>query len=63
MPNMNGLEFIERLRADPRFGSLPVYAVTADTESRRDARTGLFNDVLFKPLTYDRLMGALGGAV
>ena len=56
MPNMNGLEFIGKLRADPRFKSLPVYAVTADTEFRRDARTYLFTGILLKPLTYAKLM-------
>ena len=58
MPHMNGIEFIEKLRADPRFGRLPCFALTADTESRRDARTDLFTGILLKPLTYDKLVGA-----
>ena len=56
MPNMNGLELIEKLRADPRFKGLPVFAVTADTEYHRDARFRLFDGVLLKPLTYNRLV-------
>jgi len=56
MPVMNGLEFIEKLRADPRFSGLPVFAVTADTEFDRDARTELFTGVLLKPMTYDKLV-------
>ena len=56
MPVMNGLEFIEKLRADSRFSGLPVFAVTADTEADRDARTGLFTGVLLKPMTYDKLV-------
>ena len=56
MPTMNGLEFIGKLRADPRFTRLPVYAVTADTEFRRDARTYLFTGILLKPLTYAKLV-------
>ena len=59
MPHMNGLEFVARLRADPRFGELPVFVVTADTEFKRDARGGLFTGVLFKPLTYARLQEVL----
>ena len=55
MPNMNGLELIEKLRADPRFCGLPVYAVTADTECRKDPRSSLFDDILLKPVTYDKL--------
>ncbi|MBO7088995.1 MAG: response regulator, partial [Lentisphaeria bacterium] len=56
MPVMNGLEFIEKLRADPRFSGLPVFAVTADTEFDRDARTELFTGVLLKPMTYGKLV-------
>ena len=29
MPNMNGLEFLQRLRASPRFGKTPVIVVSA----------------------------------
>ena len=56
MPNVNGLEFIEKLRADSRFIKLPVYALTADTESHSDSRTDLFTGILLKPITYDKLM-------
>ena len=56
MPNMNGLELIEKLRADPRFRDLPVFAVTADTELQHDDRSKLFSGVLLKPITYDKLM-------
>ena len=59
MPNMNGFEFIEKVRADPRFGDLPVFAVTADTESRSDPRADLFTSILLKPLTYGKLVEAL----
>ena len=55
MPNMNGFEFIEKLRADPRFSRIPVFALTADTEFRRDVRTSLFTGILLKPLTYEKL--------
>ena len=57
MPNMNGLELIEKLRADSRFARLPIFAVTADTEFHKDPRSGLFNDILLKPLTYGKLAG------
>ena len=56
MPRMNGLELIEKLRADPRFSGLPVYALTADTEYSHDVRANLFTGVLLKPLTYDKLV-------
>ena len=56
MPNMNGLEFVAKLRADSRFSSLPCFAVTADTEFHRDDRTKLFTGILLKPLTYGKLV-------
>ena len=62
MPNMNGMEFIEKLRADPRFSRLPVFALTADTEFRADARTDLFTGVLLKPVTYEKLVKVFAAA-
>ena len=59
MPKMNGMEFIERLRTDSRFRTLPVFALTADTEYQRDARATLFTGILLKPLTYAKLMEVL----
>ena len=56
MPNLNGLEFVEMLRADSRFRHLPVFAVTADTECSHDSRTELFTGILLKPVTYDKLV-------
>ena len=56
MPNLNGLEFIEMLRADTRFSHLPAYAVTADTECKHDPRTDLFTGILLKPMTYGKLV-------
>ena len=58
MPNMNGLEFAEKLRKDSRFGRLVVFAVTADTEFKSDARSNLFDGILLKPLTYEKLIEA-----
>ena len=56
MPNMNGMEFVGKLRADSRFTHLPVYALTADTEFQHDARNRLFTGTLLKPLTFEKLM-------
>ncbi|MBQ6473285.1 MAG: response regulator, partial [Victivallales bacterium] len=56
MPHMNGIEFIEKLRADSRFSHLPVFVLTADTEFQSDVRANLFTGVLLKPLTYDKLI-------
>ena len=59
MPNMNGVELVERLRADLHFRGLPVFAVTADSELQNDERSKLFTGILFKPLMYDMLVGAI----
>ena len=56
MPNINGIEFIEKLREDSRFDHLPVFALTADTEFQHDVRKNLFTGILLKPLTYDKLV-------
>ena len=56
MPNVNGIELVEKIRGDARFRRLQVYAVTADAEFRRDARNRFFTGILLKPLTYDRLV-------
>jgi len=56
MPNLNGLEFVEKLRADSRFHHLPVFVVTADTECNQDSRTELFTGILLKPVTYNKLV-------
>ena len=56
MPNMNGIEFVEKLRADPRFSRLPVFALTADTETHNDERTKLFSGIILKPMTYAKLI-------
>ena len=63
MPNMNGIELIEKLRADIRFLLLPVYAVTADAEFLRDDRNRLFSGILLKPLTYGKLVEAFATAM
>ena len=59
MPNLNGLEFVVKLRADSRFLSLPVFVVTAYTECSQDSRTELFTGILLKPVTYNKLVEAL----
>ena len=56
MPNMNGLELVESLRADSRFARLPVFAVTADMELKGDARSSCFTDIILKPMTTGKLI-------
>jgi CheY-like chemotaxis protein len=55
MPGMGGLGFLLRIRAEPRFASLPVTVVTADSYiagPTRSAVEALGADVSFKPLDF-----------
>ena len=56
MPNMNGTDLVEKLRADSRFRRLPTYAVTADAEFLGDERSRIFSGIILKPITYAKLM-------
>jgi CheY-like chemotaxis protein len=61
MPVMDGLEATRRLRADGRFGKLPVIAVTA--KAMKDDHEQCLNagasDYLAKPINLDRLYSLL----
>jgi CheY-like chemotaxis protein len=41
MPRMDGFELIARIRADARFGRLPIIVVSADTDPATPERIGL----------------------
>ena len=61
MPVMDGYEATRRIRADPRFESLPILAVTAKAKPE-DAEKCLelgANDHLPKPVEMDRLLSLL----
>ncbi len=55
MPEMNGLEFIKAVRADPRWGSLPILMVTSETEFQNmaDAMEAGANEYAMKPFDRD----------
>ena len=38
MPRMDGFEFIERIRAEPRHRRLPIIVVSGDTDPQTPAR-------------------------
>ncbi len=49
MPEMSGHEFAKAVRDDPQISSIPIIAVTADTQVQDP--DGLFDEILFKPIT------------
>ena len=68
MPEMNGLDFVKNLRANPQFGSIPVMMVTTETEAEQIsiALDAGANEYVIKPFTDEtieeklRLLGVLG---
>jgi len=67
MPLMNGLEFVRRLRSDPRYASVRLMMVTTETEVEQmvQALEAGANEYVMKPFTKEiiadklRLLGAL----
>jgi two-component system, chemotaxis family, chemotaxis protein CheY len=67
MPLMNGLEFVKRLRSDPRYASVRLMMVTTETEVDQmvQALEAGANEYVMKPFTKEiiadklRLLGAL----
>ncbi|HEU0121237.1 MAG TPA: response regulator [Bryobacteraceae bacterium] len=53
MPEMNGLEFVKTLRANPRFNDVPLMMVTTETEIEQMYRAleAGANEYVMKPFT------------
>ena len=65
MPKMNGLQFLHRLRDDPRMLSIPVIILTAvglDTYQGNGKRPE-FADLITKPFSTNRLVSAVKRAL
>ena len=62
MPEMDGRTLVRTLRADPRFAKLPIYAVTADVETRKTCAEVGFTGILLKPLTLEKLSTLFSGS-
>ncbi|HXD76362.1 MAG TPA: response regulator [Puia sp.] len=54
MPRMNGLEFLQRIRADPRLAHIKVFVMTTSGESadRSSAEALGVSGYLVKPMSY-----------
>ena len=61
MPVMDGVELIERIRADPETATLPVVAITADAteQTERKARKAGAVAILTKPIDLPTLLDRL----
>ena len=61
MPVMDGLETTQRIRADGRWGNLPIIALTANADEyhRELCQQAGMNDFLAKPINPDLLINTL----
>jgi len=59
MPEMDGRKMLQQLRADPRFKSLNVIAITADVDAKDECMKLGFSDVIFKPVTLAKILNFL----
>ena len=67
MPEMNGLEFVKAIRADPKYRKVPLMMVTTETEIEQMSRAleAGANEYVMKPFTDEvigdklRLLGVL----
>ncbi len=61
MPEMNGLDFVRAVRADPNYRKLPIMMVTTETEASQmgKALAAGANEYVTKPFTKDTIQGKL----
>ena len=57
MPEMNGLEFVQHVRAEPQFNSIPIVMVTTETEidQMSAALEAGANEYVIKPFTSETI--------
>jgi two-component system chemotaxis response regulator CheY len=64
MPNVSGLDFLKKVRADARFGKLPFLLVTAEAEKHQvvEAIKAGVSDYVVKPFTPEQLKNKIEAA-
>lgn len=55
MPRLSGLGLVRKLREDPAWAGIPVYAVTSYQDLELEVSENGFNGVIFKPVTPEKL--------
>jgi two-component system CheB/CheR fusion protein len=63
MPNIDGLQLLQRIRAHPRGRTLPAIALTGFYEKYMDTHAAGFKAFLRKPVNFDELCGAIRSVV
>jgi CheY-like chemotaxis protein len=61
MPQMNGLEFLEELRSDPKLKFIPVIIMTTSNEERDRMEAYNFNvaGYILKPVTFENFASTM----
>lgn len=61
MPEMNGIEFIRAVRAQPQYSDVPIMMVTTETEMDRMAQAFVAgaNEYVMKPFDQETIAGKL----
>jgi len=59
MPDMNGIQLATKIHADKRFASIPIFAVTADTDATLNFDMSICSGILLKPVTSAKVFNAL----
>lgn len=61
MPNLNGIEFLKKVRANDAYKEVPFVFITAvaDKDYIIEAKTLQVNGYILKPVTFDRVSGKL----
>ncbi len=61
MPEMDGMEFLKRLRATPEYASIPVVVLSSDTEESQaqEAKKQGANSYITKPFRVEALRATL----
>jgi CheY-like chemotaxis protein len=59
-PDMNGWQFLEELRKDPRLRDIPVVAMTAADLAPHELRQARADAILSKPFDFEELKSMVG---
>ena len=60
MPVLDGEGLIREIRSREKWKDLPVYAVTADVETRKTFKDSGFTGILLKPIKLSQLQSLIG---
>ena len=60
MPEMDGSAFAAAIRRDPELKDIRIIAVTADADSGKSFDISLFDAILTKPVTGEKVRQAIG---